>query len=272
LLVNLAGLVLGASAWLALGRTAGGRLAGTGPMILALAVSLLLTALLGVPVDGASRWLVLGTLSLQVSLIMVPVMVTLYARRPDAIGTAGMIVAAVALALQPDRAMAAVLLAGLLALLLATGSRLAILAATASILAFGWTLRTPDALPAMPYVDRILYTSFDVHPLAGAAVAIGAALLIVPALVGAWRSAAERPALFAFGGCWLGIVVAAALGNYPTPLVGYGGSAVLGYFLSVALLPNRVSARRGSGAPGSRPLAERGSDRTRSELRAPQPA
>ena len=48
LLVNLTALVLGASAWLALGRTAGSRLSGAGPAILALAVPLLLTALFGV--------------------------------------------------------------------------------------------------------------------------------------------------------------------------------------------------------------------------------
>jgi cell division protein FtsW (lipid II flippase) len=32
------------------------------------------------------------------------------------------------------------------------------------------------------------------------------------------------------------VIAAAAIGNYPTPLVGYGGSAILGYLLSAALL------------------------------------
>jgi len=41
-----------------------------------------------------------------------------------------------------------------------------------------------------------------------------------------------------FGVAWLGMVVAAALGNYPTPLVGYGGSAILGYALSLSFLPS----------------------------------
>lgn len=269
LLMNLAALVLGATAWLALGRIAGSRLAGAGPAILALAVALLLTALFGASVDGASRWVSVGPLSLQVSLIVLPVMLILYARRPDAIGTAGMIAAAVALAVQPDRAMAGVLLAGLLALALAAPGRLPIIAAAASTLAFGYTLLAPDTLPAVPYVDRILYTAFDVHPLAGSAVVIGAAALIVPALPGASRGAGERAALFAFGGCWLGVVVAAALGNYPTPLVGYGGSAVLGYLLSVALLPNGAREISQSGAFGSPPTADRDADRTTSELRVP---
>jgi hypothetical protein len=236
-LMNFAALVLGASVWLGLGRVAGSRLAGAGLVTLTLAVALLLTALLGVPVDGAARWVSVGPLGLQVSLIVLPLMLVLYARRPDGVGTAAMVVAALALALQPDRAMAGVLAAGLLALLLAKRSRLPVIAASASVLAFGWTLLRPDLLPASPYVDRILYTAFEVHLLAGLAVLIGAAALVMPAALGAWKLGSERPALLAFGGCWAGVIVAAALGNYPTPLVGYGGSAVLGYLLSVALLP-----------------------------------
>jgi len=251
-LMNFAALVLGASLWLALGRIAGSRLAGAGLVTLALAVSLLLTALLGVRVDGAARWVSVGPLGLQVSLIVLPLMLVIYARRPDVIGTAAMAVAALALALQPDRAMAGVLAAGLVALLFANRSRLSIIAASASVLAFGWTLLSPDLLPAAPYVDRILYTAFDVHLLAGVAVLSGAAALVLPALLGAWKLGGERPALLVFGGCWAGVIVAAALGNYPTPLVGYGGSAVLGYLLSVALLPGGVreggSARTGSSA------------------------
>jgi hypothetical protein len=272
LLVNLAALVLGAAAWLGLGRTAGGRVTGAGPAILALAAPLLLTALLGAAVEGASRWVGVGPLTLQTSLIVVPVMVVLYARRPDWIGTAGMIAAALALALQPDRAMAGVLLAGLLALVLAAPARLPILATAASILAFGYALLAPDALPAVPYVDRILYTAFDVHPLAGAAVLIGAAALLLPAAIGALSGASERPALLAFGACWLSVVVAAALGNSPTPLVGYGGSAVLGYLLSVALLPSGARETGRSGALEARSIADRGADQPASELRVPHPA
>jgi len=270
LLVNLAALVLGATLWLALGGAARGRVAGAGPIVLALAVPLLATALLAVPFDGAARWVSVGPLNLQVSLILLPVMIVLYARRPDWIGTAGMIAAALALAIQPDRAMAGVLLAGLVALVLAAPARLPIVAATASLLAFGYTLLTPDTLPAVPFVDRILFTAFDVHPLAGLAVLIGAIALIVPAALGALRGATGRPALLAFGGCWLGIIAAAALGNYPTPLVGYGGSAVLGYLLSVALLPNGARETARAAGVGPEPVTDPGADQTLS--RVPHPA
>ena len=267
LLMNLAALVLGASAWLALGRVAGSRLAGAGPAVLALAVTLLFTALFGVAVDGASRWVSVGPLTLQVSLIVVPVKLVLYARRPDATGTAGMIVAASALAAQPDRAMAGVLLAGLLGAAFETRSRVTMTATAAAVLTFGWTLLTPETLPAVPYVDRVLYAAFDVHSLAGFAVVIGAFALVLPAIVGMFRGAGERSAVLAFGGCWLAVVVAAALGNYPTPLVGYGGSAVLGYLLSAALLSNGARETGRVAASETKPTDDRNSNPTNLDLR-----
>jgi cell division protein FtsW (lipid II flippase) len=268
LLMNLAALVLGATAWLALGRIAGSRLAGAGPALLALAGTLLLTALFGIAVDGASRWLSVGPLTLQVSLIAIPVMLVLYARRPDAIGTAAMIAAAVALAVQPDRAMAGVLLAGLLGAAAASRNRGMMTAIVATALAFGWTLLWPETLPALPYVDGVLFSAFDVHPLAGLAVAAGAIALIIPAFGGMSGGAGGRSAVLAFGACWLAVVVAAALGNYPTPLVGYGGSAVLGYLLSVALLSNEARETNFTQAFETRPADGRSSAPTDLELRA----
>jgi cell division protein FtsW (lipid II flippase) len=235
---------------------------------LGLAIPLLLTAIFAEAVEGATRWVMIGPLSLQVSLILLPVMIVLYARRSDLLGTVGMGLAALALALQPDRAMAGVLLAALIPLVVATPSRLPIVAAAAAALAFTWTLLQPDALPAVPYVDRILYTAFDVHPLAGAAVVTGAGGLVLPVLLALWRGTGDRAVLLSFGGCWSAAVAAAALGNYPTPLVGYGGSAILGYLLSVALLPHSAREAGLRAAPAASPEAVPAPDPTLSELRA----
>jgi hypothetical protein len=271
LLVNFAALVLGATAWLALGRTAASRLSGSGVAVLALSVPLLLTAGFGIAAGGASRWVAVGPLTLQVSLILLPVMIVLYGRRPDPIGTAGMAAAALALAVQPDRAMAGALAAALLAMALATRGRLPVLAAAVSVLAFAWTLVAPDTLSATAFVDRILYAAFAVHPLVGAAVVAGAAALVVPALIGLRKGGRDRAVTLAFGACWSSVVAAAALGNYPTPVVGYGGSAVLGYLLSVALLP--AAARQGDeGLAAAVPVAPAGPDPTEGGLRAARPA
>ena len=52
-----------------------------------------------------------------------------------------------------------------------------------------------------------------------------------------------------FGAIWAAVVLAAALGNYPTPLVGYGGSAIVGYLLSLMAFPSAglLAARRKAG-------------------------
>jgi len=154
--------------------------------------------------------------------------------------TAGIILLAAALALQPDRAMSGALALGLGAIAVLRPGRSVLVALTAALAGFAVTLMRADTLPAVPFVDGILWTSFDVHPLAGAAVLGGAALLIVPAISGLSHDPASRPTHAAFGGVWLAVIVAAALGNYPTPLVGYGASAVIGYLLSIALLPGRI--------------------------------
>jgi hypothetical protein len=79
-----------------------------------------------------------------------------------------------------------------------------------------------------------------VHPLAGLAVVGGALLLAVPAIPGRKLDSRNGDSCSVFGTAWLAVVLAAALGSSPTPLVGYSGSAVLGYLLSLAFLPGPV--------------------------------
>jgi hypothetical protein len=102
----------------------------------------------------------------------------------------------------------------------------------------------------VPYVDQILFTAFDVHSLAGAAVLAGSLLLLVPSIVGVRTDPARAHIHLVFGAIWLGCVLAAGLGNYPTPVVGYGGSAILGYMLS-------LSAFRGTAQSEAKLAAER---------------
>ncbi|HEY0150259.1 MAG TPA: hypothetical protein VGB70_14825 [Allosphingosinicella sp.] len=238
LAINAGALLLGALLWLVLGGAK--RADWSGAAVLALSLPILATALLGAPVEGAARWLSLGPLVVQPSLVLLPPLIVLYARRPDALGTAGIAVAALALALQPDRAMAGALAAGTGAVLMFDRGRLPFFALAASVTAFAATLLRSDNLPAVPYVDEILYTAFDVSPLAGVAVVGGCLLLLLPVLRGTRDG---RAVLAAFGACWAAVIAAAAINNYPTPLVGYGGSPILGYLLSAALLPSR---RRGA--------------------------
>lgn len=205
-----------------------------------LGLALLATALAGAAVEGASRWATVGPMTLQVSLIVLPAMVVLFARAPAASGAVGLVIAALALAMQPDRAMAGALAVSLAMLSLHRRDRQIVIALAAALAGFVAALAQPDTLPASPFVDQIFYTSFDIHPLAGLSVLLGAGLLLAPALMRVRGSAAD--VALVFGAVWLAILIAAAVGNYPTPLVGYGGSAIVGYLLSLAVLTRAHAA------------------------------
>lgn len=266
IVVNSTAFMLGFIAYAALVRWDWGGTRRSGAIVLALAAVLLATALFGVSADGVTRWIRVGSLGVQVSLLFLPLMIVAFASHRDAAGTAGLIVAALAMALQPDRAMAGVLAGGLLTLAILRFDIRVGMALLAAVIAFAVTLVRPDTTPASPWVDRVLYTSFEVHPLLGAAVWAGALLLIVPAVYGFGKSSADKNVYAVFGAVWIGVVIAAALGNYPTPLVGYSGSAVLGYVLSLASLAPVAATRRAAVAP----YEERpgGPDTVRGSLRA----
>lgn len=218
------------------------RIAG-GAVGVALACLILLTSLFGISADGATRWISAGGILLQPGLFLVPAVALGFARARDAASLLAILIASLALALQPDRAMAGALALAMAALALARPERGVLVALGAALAAFAATLARADASPAMPFVDRIFYSSFLVHPLAGFAVLAGAALMLVPAIAGYIRDPENRPIHAVFGAVWLAVILAAALGNYPTPLVGYGGSAILGYLISLLGLPPRPATR-----------------------------
>ncbi|MFC3711457.1 hypothetical protein ACFOMD_02675 [Sphingoaurantiacus capsulatus] len=242
LAINLGALLIGfVAVAIVLAGQRGGRI-NAGAVGVTLGAALLLTSLLGQPVDGATRWIAVGPLFIQPSLILLPIMTIAFARARDVLSTAGILAAAAALALQPDRAMAGALAAGLVALTLIRPERNVLVALAGAGIGFAVTLLRADTLPAVPYVDQILYTSFAVSPLAGLAVFAGVALMLVPAIVGRLYDVDHQEAYAVFGAVWLAVIAAAALGNYPTPVVGYGGSAIIGYVVSLLGLPKPASA------------------------------
>lgn len=207
---------------------------------------LLATALLGISIEGASRWVAIGPVFLQPSLIVLPFMIVAFAADRNFLSAIGIVLAAVAVAIQPDRAMAGMLVAGLVVIVSIRRDPLTLSAFVAAIAAFIVTMMRPDNLPAVPYVDQIFYTSYDVHLLAGLAVSVGAAILLLPAIYGVMAAKSRRTAYLAFGAAWLAAIIAAALGNYPTPLVGYGASSILGYALCFLAMPAKLTANRSS--------------------------
>lgn len=246
--VNLGALIIGFTLLL-LERAARAGQGWTDGANLMMAGALLATAFFGSQADGIARWVYWGGLAMQPSLILLPTMLIAFSRFRNVPATVSIVAAAVAMALQPDRAMAAMLLICLTALAVMRPDRHVCAALAASAASFAATLIRADQLPAVPYVDQILYSSFDLHAVAGLAVLGGLMLLVVPSVIG-WRRAEQSRAIYvAFGAVWFAAILAAALGNYPTPVVGYGGSAIIGYALSLLALPKFSSANALATAP-----------------------
>jgi hypothetical protein len=244
--INIGALVIGLTVLPLFGRTMVAGRKRVGCAITAMAGALLATTLLGDNINGVARWVNLGGLAVQPSLILLPLMLVAFARTRNWLTTIGIIVAATAMAIQPDRAMAGMLAAGLAVLAIMRPDKHVTAALGASIAGFVATVIRADALPAAPYVDQILYSAFDAHLAAGAAVWGGSVLLIIPAIVGWSRDPENRVTYAVFGAAWFAAILAAALGNYPTPIVGYGGSAIIGYALSLLALPKLESEDAGA--------------------------
>ncbi|NOJ93620.1 hypothetical protein HMI51_11840 [Corallococcus coralloides] len=253
--INAGALVLGLILLALVSRIPGAGGHVSGALIFGLSVLLLATAFVGLRIEGVARWVKLGGVSVQPSLVLLPLMLAGFSRTRTPLATLGIVVAALAMALQPDRAMAAMMTAALATVAVTRADRPASLAFMASLLAFGLTLLRPDALPAAPFVDQVLFASFQVHALAGLAVVAGSAMLLVPVVIGGSCDEDSRATSLAFGAAWLAATLAAAFGHHPTPVVGYGGSAILGYVLSLATLPRPVGSRVGpTTAPPDTPL------------------
>lgn len=238
--VNVGALAIGLTMLTMLGRTAPVGRQLTGGAILAMAGALLATAFAGTEVEGVSRWVRLGGFAIQPSLILLPLMIVAFSQARSVAAVAGIVATAAAMALQPDRAMAGMLVLGLATLTLLCRDRRSIVALVASIAGFAVTFARANTLPAIPYVERVFTSAFAAHAGAGLAVLVGSALLLVPAIVGWRRDADHRVAYAAFGAVWVAAIMAAALGDGPTPMVGYGGSAIIGYALSLLALPKRA--------------------------------
>jgi hypothetical protein len=246
LAINAGALVIGLAMLALLGHSPPAARHWTAGAIAAMAGALLATALLGDKIEGAARWINLGGFSVQPSLILLPVMLVSFAHTRNALATTGIITAIVAMVLQPDRAMAGMLALGLIMLASVRRERHLIAISAIAVAGLAATLARADTLPAVPYVDQVLYSSFEVHAAAGMAALIGSALLLVPAIIGWAYDPANRATYVTFGSVWFAAVMASALGNYPTPIIGYGGSAILGYVLSLLTLPKRAEARAGA--------------------------
>lgn len=234
LLMNAVALAIGIAALMVVRRAS--RLDGrwANALLPVLALCVLAAALFGQSTGGVSRWVTVANVTVQPGLMFGPLLIVAFARDPRPARAAALAILAMAAALQPDPALAAMLAFGAVTVAVLAPSLLAIGTVTAAICSVGLALAQPVELPAVPFVEGVYASALATSAGAFAVVLIGSALLLTP--LAALRSTSRKAPVLAFAAAWWAIIAAAAFGNYPTPLLGYGGSAIVGYFLSVAML------------------------------------
>ncbi|CAN5205503.1 FtsW/RodA/SpoVE family cell cycle protein [soil metagenome] len=211
-----------------------------GAMVLAGVAVLALLVTFGDPGGGgAQRWLAIGPVAVQPSMIVLPFMVWGWSRVRAGWGLAGLVgAAALLMAAQPDAAGCGGLLLALIGAGAARRSVSASEGATAvmALAATVWAATRPDDLPAVAHVERVVVEAFKASPLIGIAAAL--AMIAVPGLI-VWRARSATPddaaTIFGLAGLWLGLTAAAVIANYPAPVVGYGASSALGWLASLGI-------------------------------------
>jgi cell division protein FtsW (lipid II flippase) len=187
--------------------------------------------------DGVHRWVYAGNLGLHAAAIVAPVVIACVATAPTRRAAIAIAVAtAILLALQPDAAQATSFAAacGLIFMQdLRFGKRARVAVLVALIACAIVSMVRKDPLQPVRYVEGI----FNVVSARGPAWALLASvtLLLLPLpFVLAW--ARRRQTLSLALAVYVAMVtIAPAWGTFPVPIMGYGVSPILGYFIALAL-------------------------------------
>ncbi|MET0337752.1 MAG: FtsW/RodA/SpoVE family cell cycle protein [Caulobacter sp.] len=206
------------------------------------------TALFGVTMEGATRWIGFGPLLLHTASIGLPFVVWAFALRPATLLTAVLCAgSAAALAAQPDGGAAVAFALATAVRLWTYRGRLDLAAAAFALVAAAWAWTRPDSLPAVSYVEEVVLVAFMAAPPVGLFAGLMLALLPAPFVFLGFRK--NAPAALALAGLWGGFVLASVFGNYPAPVIGYGASPWLGWGFSLGLALAHIGRASAKGRP-----------------------
>ncbi len=223
--------------WISFGRLPQSRSAHR-VLALFLLVLLALPIALGPSLDGVTRWLSIGGVTLHVGMLAVPLLVRLLASDPSFGAWATSLAILIGFA-QPDSATVLALASAALGVGVATRNTV-FLAVSGLGLAASLGASFNGDLPPQSFVENILTDLWPSYPLV--AIALATSLLVSLLLVFRLQSL-SKVERFAIGGTLSGFIIAALLGNYPYPLIGYGAAPVLGLGLALATMGNQAEEK-----------------------------
>jgi cell division protein FtsW (lipid II flippase) len=210
--------------------------------VLSAGVLILYTAIEGHAANGVSRWLSIGGtgISIQPSVMLMPAMLIAAAILRNALATIGVALAFLGLAFQGDALLAfASAMAIAISLLAARRTYwLTFVLLVYALLCCVVALRNAVTLPPVAHVDQALQSAFAWTPFAGFAALVMAILTILPPQKNLARHIRKNTSVQIHVAVWGTLIAASALGLQatPLPLLSFGGSAIIGFFLSLALI------------------------------------
>jgi len=218
------------------------------PWLLLVGLALLGATLLAPGTEGVHRWLPLGPVRIHAgALLLPPLLVALW---EPAWVTSAIVALAVllVLSLQPDAAQAASFCAAWVGMAGVRRGWKATPVIVVSVLAAAACLLRHDPLEPVPHVEGIVGMAASQGSVLAAA-----GLLSLVALPLAFVLFLERPFGIVLALYTVGTLIAAWLGNYPVPILGYGVSPVLGYYGAVVMCvllyrPGEVLSSEGAAA------------------------
>ncbi|MEL6708326.1 MAG: hypothetical protein AAFP79_08585 [Pseudomonadota bacterium] len=234
-LIN-AGALMAGSAWALFGWFPKSDMLERGGAI-AVLLLLALTLRLGPEVEGITRWFTLGGFTLHVGLTVIPVLAVLSARDEE-LGPYLLLAALIIATFQPDAASTLALTGAAFGLALAEHDRRAAAIGGLGLFATAWASLRPNLAP-QPFVERVIADLWPEAPVAS--ILLGLSLLASVTLILRAPSASSAPN-FSLAGALAGFIAAALLGDYPTPLIGYGAASIIGLGLALPAIRETKAA------------------------------
>lgn len=209
-------------------------------------------------IAGVHRWVSVAGLRLHASAIVAPLIIFCVAAAASrgiggalALGATGTAI----LALQPDAAQATSLAAACAVALVrtrTTQTRDVLLSVAVLVALAAASFLRHDPLPPVAHVEGIFVAAASKGPEWTALATVALLLLPIP-FFAAWRRH-RKPTALALGVYVAMTLLAPAWGTFPVPVMGYGASPILGYFIALALgvgAPSRSEEASAESSPAS---------------------
>jgi len=211
----------------------GGIPAGTAPrriIVLVLLALLALPLLTGPQFDGVARWIPAGPVTLHAGMLTVPA-IALLAAGDRRYGPWLLTSAVLVCAFQPDTASALALTCAAAGIAIGDGDRRFGVVAIIGLITAAAAARAAE-LPPQAFVEHVIVDAAHRAPVAGfgLAFALAGSVFVICRFM-----RRDRDARFGIAGALIGFAAASMIANYPTPLIGYGASAILGFALALGL-------------------------------------